>query len=172
MWASFEKMAPRQIARKQASAQELRASHPPRNSKGKYASQSKSTDCTPVPPLPSASNAAIDVLAHLPDDTTTTYDDKVARVLALRVRWGTKTMKRKLWMETQTHQRIRCRELGLVVFRFKLHEAQFEAIYTLFYKKKDFLLLAKTGFGKSLISNTNHWPNQISDMGITNVGFP
>lgn len=39
----------------------------------------------------------------------------------------------------------------MIVFGFKLHEAQVEAIYTLFYEQRDLLLLAKTGFGKSLI---------------------
>lgn len=48
-------------------------------------------------------------------------------------------------------QRSRCKELGLIVFGFRLHEAQIKAIYTLYYKRRDLLLLAKTGFGKSFI---------------------
>ena len=39
----------------------------------------------------------------------------------------------------------------MTVFGFKLQESQVEAISTLFYERKDLLLLAKTGFGKSLI---------------------
>lgn len=39
----------------------------------------------------------------------------------------------------------------MFVFGFILQEAQVEIICTIFYEEKDFLLLAKTGFGKSLI---------------------
>ena len=41
--------------------------------------------------------------------------------------------------------------MGLIIFGFPLHDAQVEAISTLFYEQRDLLLLAKTGFGKSLI---------------------
>ena len=41
--------------------------------------------------------------------------------------------------------------MGLIVFGFTLHEGQIDAIWTLFYEQKDLLLLAKTGFRKSLI---------------------
>ena len=51
----------------------------------------------------------------------------------------------------QARQRSRCKELGRIVFGFTLHDAQADAICTLFYEKIDLLLLAKTGFGKSLI---------------------
>lgn len=50
-----------------------------------------------------------------------------------------------------TRQKQRCRDVGLIAFGFALKEAQVDAIWTLFYAKKDLLLLAKTGFGKSLI---------------------
>ena len=118
-------MASGQIAGKQASTQKLRASHLPRNSKGKSCSQSKSINYISVLPLFPISNAAIDILAHLADDSTTTYDDKVARVLALRVRWEYKVNEEEALDGDvlQTHQLIRCRKLGLVVFRFKLHGA-------------------------------------------------
>ena len=46
----------------------------------------------------------------------------------------------------QTRQKSRCKELGLIVFGFTLHEAQVEAIHTLFFEQRDLLLLAKTGF--------------------------
>ena len=39
----------------------------------------------------------------------------------------------------------------MIVFGFKLDNAQVDAICTLFYKKRDLLLLTKTGFGKNLI---------------------
>lgn len=51
----------------------------------------------------------------------------------------------------EARQRNRCKELGLIVFGFTLHEAQVEAIQTLSFEQKDLLLLAKTGFVKSLI---------------------
>lgn len=80
--ASFEKLAPGQIARKQASAQKLRAypkivrENPAHNPK------------VPITYLSllffQFQNAVIDLLAHLADDSTTTYIDKVAKVLALR----------------------------------------------------------------------------------------
>lgn len=39
----------------------------------------------------------------------------------------------------------------MAVFGFELQEGQVEAVSTLFYERRDLLLLAKTGFGKSLI---------------------
>ena len=50
-----------------------------------------------------------------------------------------------------TYQRQRCKAIGQVIFRFVLHDAQIEAIWTLFYEQRDLLFIAKTGFGKSLI---------------------
>lgn len=37
------------------------------------------------------------------------------------------------------------------MFDFSLREAQISAVWTLFYERKDLLLIARTGFGKSLI---------------------
>ena len=53
--------------------------------------------------------------------------------------------------ELAARQRQRCKAIGQVVFGFVLHDAQIEAIWTLFYEQRDLLLMAKTGFGKSLI---------------------
>ena len=39
----------------------------------------------------------------------------------------------------------------MIVFEFILQKAQVDAIWTLFYSRKDLLLLARTSFGKSLI---------------------
>lgn len=47
--------------------------------------------------------------------------------------------------------RQKCKDAGLIIFGFTLQKAQVDALYTLFYKQKDLLLLAKPGFGKSLI---------------------
>ena len=48
-------------------------------------------------------------------------------------------------------ERYRCRKIGQIVFGFTLYEEQVDAIRTLFFEQRDLLLLAKTGFGKSLI---------------------
>lgn len=49
----------------------------------------------------------------------------------------------------QARQRSRVKEVGFN--GFTLHEEQIDAIWTLWPEKRDFLLLAKSGFGKSLI---------------------
>lgn len=127
-------MAPEQIARKQVSTQELCVPHPHRNCKGNSGPRSKSTGGTPpLSPL-SASTAAVDVLAHLADDSTTTYDDKFARVLALHACWKYEDNEEEALdgEALQTRQSARCKELELIVFGFTLHKAQVEAIYTLY----------------------------------------
>lgn len=53
--------------------------------------------------------------------------------------------------ELVARQRQRCKTVSLVVFGFTFHEEQFDAISCLFYDQSNFLLLAKTGFGKSII---------------------
>lgn len=53
--------------------------------------------------------------------------------------------------ELMAKQRQQCKQVGLVIFGFTLQEAQVDAVWTLFYEQRDLLLLAKTGFGKSLI---------------------
>lgn len=50
-----------------------------------------------------------------------------------------------------TRQRQQCKDVGMAVSGFELQEAQVDAVSTLFYERRDLLLLAKTGFGKSLI---------------------
>lgn len=104
-------MAPGQIAGKQASAQKRCATLLPRNNKGKSGSQSKSTDCISVSPLFPVSNTTIDILAY---DSTTTYDDKVARMLTLRARWEYEDNEDEALDgdALQTRQGIRCREFG------------------------------------------------------------
>ena len=53
--------------------------------------------------------------------------------------------------ELLDHQRQRQKAIGQVIFGFTLHEEQINAISYLFYEQTNFLLLAKTGFGKSII---------------------
>lgn len=48
-------------------------------------------------------------------------------------------------------ERHRCKEVGQIIFGFSLHDEQVDAIRTFFFEQRDLLLLAKTGFGKSLI---------------------
>ena len=43
------------------------------------------------------------------------------------------------------------KDVGLSVLDFTLQKAQVDANYTLFYEQRNICLLAKTGFGKSLI---------------------
>lgn len=108
-------MAPEENARDQASTQEPCAPHPQQNCRSS-GSGSKS---------PSASNTAIGILAHLADDSSTTYDDKLARVLALHARWKYEDNEEEALEgdALQMRQRTRCKELGLIVFGFTLHES-------------------------------------------------
>ena len=77
----------------------------------------------------------------------------MARAIALHARWKYEDTEEQALEEDalKARQQTRCRELGLIVFGFTLHDTQVEAIYTLFYEQRDLLFLAKTGFGKSLI---------------------
>ena len=78
---------------------------------------------------------------------------KIKETRVLHARW--KVEDEKETSENQEdlvlRQKQRCKEIGLVVFGFTLRDAQVDAIWTLFYERRDLLLLAKTGFGKSLI---------------------
>ena len=87
------------------------------------------------------------------DKAITTYNNKVARLRVLHTRWVYKDMEIEALVEEvlQVHGWNKCKELGLMVFGYMLHEAQVEAIHTLFFDQKDLLLFAKIGFVKSLI---------------------
>lgn len=74
-----------------------------------------------------------------------------AKTAALHKRWKAEDKTILHREKLITRQKQRCRDVGLIAFGFALKEAQVDAIWTLFYAKKDLLLLAKTGFGKSLI---------------------
>ncbi len=102
---------------------------------------------------PNTSDVDLDVVANLVDDSTTTFDDKLARVLALQAWWKYEDTEEEALNgdALQALQRNKCKELELIVCRFPLYDPQVEAIYSLFYERGDLLLLAKTGFGKSLI---------------------
>ena len=83
---------------------------------------------------------------------STTNEDKVERMRALHSKWLYEDTEEIVEdAELAARQRQRCKAIGQVVFGFVLHDAQIEAIWTLFYERRDLLLMAKTGFGKSLI---------------------
>lgn len=87
------------------------------------------------------------------DEEASIQADKLARTAALHARWEYKdTAEEPLHGDALiARERHRCREFGPIVFRFSLHDEQVDAIRTLFFEQRDLLLLAKTGFGKSLI---------------------
>lgn len=51
----------------------------------------------------------------------------------------------------QTCQKSQYKKLGLIISEFTFYNTQMEAIHILFFKQKNLLLFAKTGFRKSLI---------------------
>lgn len=67
----------------------------------------------------------------------------------------------------QACQRLRCKELGSIIFGFSLHKDQIKAMYTLFYKRRDLLLLIKTSFGKNLIFQLFPFLSAISNIILT-----
>lgn len=79
------------------------------------------------------------------------WEAKVDEIKDLHARWKAENMIHLERDELIARHRQRCKDAGLIIFGFTLQEAQVDALYTLFYKQKDLLLLAKTGFGKSLI---------------------
>lgn len=127
------------------SQEPCKAPHPQQNCEGNKSIPS--INGTPLPSPHSISASASTAAA------TTTYNDKLARVQALHARWEYDDNEEEaLEGDTlQARQRSRCNELGSIVFGFPLHEGQIEAMYTLFYERRDLLLLVKTGFGKNLI---------------------
>lgn len=102
--------------------------------------------------IQSAENLAGTRLNTLYPDPSTTAEDKVERVRALHSKWLYEDTEEVVeGAELAARQRQRYKAIGQVVFGFVLHDTQIEAIWTLFYEQRDLLLMAKTGFGKSLI---------------------
>lgn len=123
-----------------------------RSLRGRFASTQSSDNCLVERAVQSFDANNLGLAADLVEDPTTTIDDKLERIRALHARWKYEDTEEVLDGDAlKTRQRSRCREIGLIVFGFTLHEAQIDAICTLFYDQRDLLLLAKTGFGKSLI---------------------
>lgn len=86
------------------------------------------------------------------EDESTTRANKIHQLAALHAKWAYEDKEELVdGSELLGRQRQRCKAIGQVVFGFTLHEEQVDAISCLFYEQTDLLLLAKTGFGKSII---------------------
>lgn len=146
---------PSKSARKAKSRHSAKAQHAvpqPRTLKGKFVSKETPNE-QPITESTESLNVNLALVEDLVDDPDTTVNDKLARVMALHARWKYEDTEEQALKgdALKARQQSRCRELGLIVFGLTLHEDQVEAICTLFYEQRDLLLLAKTGFGKSLI---------------------
>ena len=97
---------------------------------------------------------AIDPLSGLEIHASTSTKDKLARITALHAKWNLEDLETPLENEAlETRQKGRCKKLGMIIFGFALRKAQIDAIWTLFYQKKDdLLLLARTGFGCNVVT--------------------
>lgn len=81
-----------------------------------------------------------------------TLQAKIAESKAVHAQWEMEdTISPVKGEELIARRGQRCKDVGFIAFGFTLKEAQVDAIYTLFYKRKDLLHLAKTGFDKGLI---------------------
>ena len=108
---------------------------------------------TPAPSTPVLLEAPPPTSAILDDEEASILADKLARTAALHARWEYEdTAEEPLHGDALiARERHQCREIGFIVFGFSLRDEQVDAIRTLFFEQRDLLLLAKTGFGKSLI---------------------
>lgn len=93
------------------------------------------------------------ILVDLESNPSTIAEDKYKSARAMYAKWKHKYIKEPVeGADLLLWQKYRIKNIGLaVVFGFSLYEAQIEAIWTLFYKRRDLFLLAKTRFGKNLI---------------------
>lgn len=95
------------------------------------------------------------VVEGLALDQATTVEDKIVKAAELHAQW--KQEDRELSagelseIEFIQRQKQRCKDMGMIIFGFTLHNEQADAVWTLSFECRDLLLLAKTGFGKSLI---------------------
>lgn len=122
-----------------------------RTENGRFAFGSRRAKKPDVALLPQP-NAALDSIFDLSDNASTTRADKLHRAAALYAKWKYEDEEEPVeGDELISQQRQQCEDIGLIVFGFVLHEEQIDAIYCLYYESTDLLLLAKTGFGKSLI---------------------
>lgn len=98
------------------------------------------------------SNVNTTPLSGLVDAPDTALKDKLQRLRALHAKWEYEDELEVVeGAELVFRQKTRCKDVGAIFFGFALHGGQIDTIWTLFYERRDLLLLAKTGFGKSLI---------------------
>lgn len=120
----------------------------------KYASKAKKP-FKPVVPKSSAPQNPSDVVHGniVKDaDTDTTFQDKLNAATSLYAQWEYKDELAIVKGQNLIfQQRQRCKATALIIFGYTPYDAQIDAICTLAYEQRDFLLLARTGFGKSLI---------------------
>ncbi|MCJ1466708.1 hypothetical protein MMC07_005328 [Pseudocyphellaria aurata] len=82
---------------------------------------------------------------YLQEDKSTTDKDKLERMKALYARWKHEDDEEMVGgADLQARQRLRAKEIGLIVFGFILREQHIEAIWTLYSERNGLLLLAKT----------------------------
>lgn len=115
-------------------------------------------------------NANLDAIASLLEDPSTILKQKMARVAALHQRWEAEDKKIFCTKALKQFQRQRCMGIGDIVFGFSLQKAKIDAIWTLFYEQHDLLLVARTGFGKSLIFQL--FPFMLKPTGVVIILIP
>lgn len=102
--------------------------------------------------MPGNVSSALVSTGNVVGSGTLSMDEKELRVQALHTQWRKEDVDHIVkGEELVRRQRQSWKELGLIIFGYTLHEEQVDAIWTLCYEHKDLLLLAKTGFGKSMI---------------------
>lgn len=121
----------------------------PHNNRSKFNSTLLTLNSLTLPPSNNDFNAVIGLM----DNLSSTFDNKLAKTLALYIRWQYKDIKEQTLKKKtlQTCQQTQYKELSRIFFSFTLHNTQTDAIYTLFYEKINLLLFVKMGFSKSLI---------------------
>lgn len=96
-------------------------------------------------------NACPNLLSQLTDDSLSSKEEKVRKAATLYRKWKVEDRDILCDEALKLCQRQRCMDIGEIVFSFTLQRAQVDTIWTLFYERHDLLLVAKTGFGKSLM---------------------
>lgn len=128
-----------------------------RSFKGKHSREPRQNKRQDLPEtFTSSGQAKNDELrsGSLVPEEDSTLKAKVVGIKALHKQWKSEDAEDLVLLQPDklvVRQRQRCKQVGSVIFGFTLQEAQVDAVWTLFYERRDLLLLAKTGFGKSLM---------------------
>ena len=115
-------------------------------------------------------NTCPNLFSQLIDDLLSSREEKVRKAVALYRKWKVEDRDILCNEALKLRQRQCCMDIGEIVFGFTLQRAQVDAIWTLFYKHHDLLLVAKTGFGKSLIFQL--LPFMINPTGVVIILMP